>query len=246
MLVEKMFRFEEISRAAEGNWFALYEDLGIDTRKPNKGGQCPVCGGDDRAHYKKDGALYCRNCHLLHPNQLIMAVMGWDFRTYCDRMGNMLGLSHNSEPIPKGKNGVPGLTIKKAQKYKDRYMNFCDEYGDLITLWHDGKWLDDKEPSLGTYAGSGDVIAIDEVIHEELKKAGIESRFYGSADRAILAFCSKAGLAVMGVSVGDISSFAYSAAAGADIVTIHKGVIKIIENDEAKEIMRRKRNENHI
>ena len=56
--------WRDIEPRLSGRWFEILEAFGIETRKLNKNGPCPNCGGVDRAHFfERDGRvlLYCRH-----------------------------------------------------------------------------------------------------------------------------------------------------------------------------------------
>lgn len=58
-----MIDWHDVERSASGRWFEILEAFGVATRKLNRNGPCPTCGGNDRAHYfERDGRtlLYCR------------------------------------------------------------------------------------------------------------------------------------------------------------------------------------------
>jgi phage/plasmid primase-like uncharacterized protein len=74
--------------------------------------ECPLCGGNDRAHWREDNgriALFCRHCaadSMKSPESVIMEKFAMDFKQFCDDMINYLNLT----PIEKRKE------IKKANK----------------------------------------------------------------------------------------------------------------------------------
>ena len=60
---------DKVEPKLRGMWQEFFESVGISVGAikgvNSKNGPCPLCGGDDRAHYRDvDGrlSLYCRSC----------------------------------------------------------------------------------------------------------------------------------------------------------------------------------------
>ena len=79
----------EIAPKMLGLWPEFFANIGIDVGvmrgQNSKNGPCPLCGGDDRAHWRDvDGrlALFCRACandRMKSPEDVAMEVTGWTF-----------------------------------------------------------------------------------------------------------------------------------------------------------------------
>lgn len=56
---------DQVISAAEGQWYEVLNNHGIEVPRPNKHGPCPVCGGTDRFHFMDKGGTgnwHCRKC----------------------------------------------------------------------------------------------------------------------------------------------------------------------------------------
>ena len=84
------YDYKTVSLAATGSWEAILSAHGIEMRKLNQNGPCPLCGGHDRAHFfEREGRImnYCRHgCgnsgpgnEVSTPEYLIMEKNGWQF-----------------------------------------------------------------------------------------------------------------------------------------------------------------------
>lgn len=97
-----MIDWRDIERSAAGRWFEILEAFGVATRKLNKNGPCPICGGNDRAHYfEREGRtlLYCRqgcgnagsgNC-VSTPEHLLQQHNRWSFPDMVKAVADYLG-----------------------------------------------------------------------------------------------------------------------------------------------------------
>lgn len=94
--------WRDIEQSANGRWFEILESFGIETRKLNRNGPCPTCGGNDRAHFfERDGRilLYCRggcgnsgggNC-VSTPEHLLQEHNRWSFPEMVRQIAEYLG-----------------------------------------------------------------------------------------------------------------------------------------------------------
>lgn len=94
--------WRDIEQSANGRWFEILEAFGIETRKLNRNGPCPTCGGNDRAHFfERDGRilLYCRggcgnsgggNC-VSTPEHLLQEHNRWSFPEMVRQIAEYLG-----------------------------------------------------------------------------------------------------------------------------------------------------------
>ena len=84
------YDYKTVSQAATGSWEAILSAHGIEMRKLNQNGPCPLCDGHDRAHFfEREGRImnYCRHgCgnsgpgnEVSTPEYLIMQKNGWQF-----------------------------------------------------------------------------------------------------------------------------------------------------------------------
>lgn len=88
----------DIKPKLAGLWGDIFESIGISIPrfkgKNSLNGPCPLCGGEDRAHWRdSDGhlCLYCRNCapDTMHsPESVFMAVCGVSFPVMVEQLAN--------------------------------------------------------------------------------------------------------------------------------------------------------------
>jgi phage/plasmid primase-like uncharacterized protein len=86
---------------ARGRWHEILPQLGIDARfLCNKHGTCPICGGRDRFRFDDrdgSGSYYCNQCGPGVGLILIRKLHGWDHKTACREVDNIIG---NGKPAP--------------------------------------------------------------------------------------------------------------------------------------------------
>lgn len=94
--------WRDLEPRCSGRWFELLESFGIETRKLNRNGPCPNCGGTDRAHFfEREGRilLYCRhgcgnagdgNC-VSTPEHLLQQQNRWSFPEMVNAIADYLG-----------------------------------------------------------------------------------------------------------------------------------------------------------
>ena len=250
-----MIDYKQIEIAADGRWFEILDYYGIETRKPMKLGPCPLCGGNDRAHFKPDGALYCRKCpdkELHFPNEVLQMVQGWDFPTFCREMGDYLGIDDKSEPVKRYRPmcSLTSAQIREAnEKYEQvkddkRYVPFFHDL-QLVTLQYvydsgKTKWMHDRRPTWEARhgVGSGESILCD---HYEdylsVRKIAKDYRIEYSAGRSSETVINERILGkecYVFVNPGDLLSLNDAVCVGASAATIVNGGISIISNEKAK------------
>lgn len=104
----KRLDYNEIVEQLKGLWRDFLLQYGIEVPEISDGlntknHPCPLCGGDDRAHWREqDGrlALYCRNCafdKMKSPEDVIMEKMGIPFSELVMDAGNFV----NHVPIER-------------------------------------------------------------------------------------------------------------------------------------------------
>lgn len=86
--------WQDVQQAALGQWPDILKAHGVSFRPKRKNGPCPLCGGNDRAHFREsDGRvlLYCRHCgtHWADSVLLDLAFAG-DFNRMCNELGDWL------------------------------------------------------------------------------------------------------------------------------------------------------------
>lgn len=103
--------YHDIEPQMRGQWegFIANEtgiDAGLEGRQRGKNGECPVCGGNDRAHFREhDGRvfLFCRGAcgntdstwggnTCSTPEYLCMTIGGYDFSTLVERCAEWIGM----------------------------------------------------------------------------------------------------------------------------------------------------------
>ena len=95
----------EIAPKMLGLWPEFFANIGIDVGvmrgQNSKNGPCPLCGGDDRAHWRDvDGrlALYCRHCSdggMRSPEQVYMEATGRSFAQFVEDASNFVSFVPN-------------------------------------------------------------------------------------------------------------------------------------------------------
>jgi putative DNA primase/helicase len=93
-----MTRHVTIERA-QGRWRELLVRFGIDARYlRNSHGPCPLCGGRDRFRFDDrngSGSYFCNHCGASKGDgagiRLLMRFRGWDFRTACQEIDQIVG-----------------------------------------------------------------------------------------------------------------------------------------------------------
>ena len=100
--------FDTVERARH-RWREILPQLGIETRfLTNRHGPCPLCKGKDRFRFDDrdgTGSYYCNQCGAGSGVILIRKLRGWDHRTACDAIDEIIGmdapkLQPRAEPRP--------------------------------------------------------------------------------------------------------------------------------------------------
>lgn len=95
----EFYQWEDVCRRASGLWPDILSAYGIPFAHKQKNLPCPVCGGNDRAHYKhQDGKvlLHCRQAIGHEPNMwgdelLLELAFGGDFASMATELGRYVG-----------------------------------------------------------------------------------------------------------------------------------------------------------
>lgn len=95
----------EIAPKMLGLWPEFFANIGIDVGvmrgQNSKNGPCPLCGGDDRAHWRDvDGrlSLYCRSCaadSMKAPEQVYMEATGRSFAEFVQDAASFISFVPN-------------------------------------------------------------------------------------------------------------------------------------------------------
>lgn len=95
----------EVEPKLRGMWQEFFESVGISVGAikgvNSKNCPCPLCGGDDRAHWRDvDGrlSLYCRSCaadSMKAPEQVYMEATGRDFSQFVQDAANFVSFVPN-------------------------------------------------------------------------------------------------------------------------------------------------------
>lgn len=97
--MEDRYDWKDVAQRAMGMWPDILESYGIPFKPRQKNLPCPVCGGNDRAHYKmQDGKvlLHCRQAAGHDPNMwgdeiLLELAFGGDFSSMVNEIGRYVG-----------------------------------------------------------------------------------------------------------------------------------------------------------
>ena len=84
---------------ARHRWREILPQLGIDMRfLVNAHGPCPICGGKDRFRFddkEGEGSYFCNQCGAGSGLILIRKLHGWDHKTACDKIDEIIGRDGN-------------------------------------------------------------------------------------------------------------------------------------------------------
>jgi phage/plasmid primase-like uncharacterized protein len=115
----------DIEPHLRGLWPDVFRQYGIEVGdfkgRNTKNGACPLCGGDDRAHFRDDNgrvSLYCRHCaadSMKSAENVIMEYLAIDFKQFVDDMTKYLNLT----PIEKRE------TVKKKNQKVSFNLPIC-------------------------------------------------------------------------------------------------------------------------
>lgn len=114
--------YKEVSAAANHAWDAILPAMGIELRKLNLNGPCPICQGHDRAHFfERQGRImsYCRQgCgnsgpsnEVSTPEHLLMTINSWSFPQMVEAVASFLNVTPR-EQLDRYR----VVSIAKAQK----------------------------------------------------------------------------------------------------------------------------------
>lgn len=123
-----MADYREFEHLLLGQWHDVLSMYGIDIPqmkgKNSVNHPCPLCGGDDRAHWREEEgrlALFCRNCayeSMKSPEQVIMEATGIDFPELCNNLAEFCN-HQQPEDIKKAQNRAksnPARNLPKDHK----------------------------------------------------------------------------------------------------------------------------------
>lgn len=97
-----MIRYRDVEPKARGRWLEIMDSFGIHIPrfrgKNSENGPCPLCGGDDRAHWRAANgriALFCRSCaadSMKSPESVLMEKFNWSFPQFVSEVFRFLHL----------------------------------------------------------------------------------------------------------------------------------------------------------
>ena len=93
-----MIDFERVKAEANGKWPNILQALGIDVGN-GKHGPCPACGGEDRFRFEDvdsrdgiaKGAYYCSQCEPGGGINLVMKVLGVEYKEAMETIAKIVG-----------------------------------------------------------------------------------------------------------------------------------------------------------
>lgn len=139
---------------ARGRWREILPRLGVGAEfLRNKHGPCPICGGTDRYRFDDrdgEGTYFCNQCGAGSGLILVRKLHGWDFKTACDAIDNIIGTARPAEPSPNPVDDpekrrraiVKALNGADDQRVVDRYLVgrglavTSDTLRGHVGLWH--------------------------------------------------------------------------------------------------------------
>ncbi len=105
---------------ARGRWSEILPRLGIDAQfLRNRHGPCPLCGGKDRFRFDDldgTGSYYCNQCGPGAGIILVRKRHGWDFKTACDEIDNIIGTDPPRPPRPAPPPKSPASRLAKIER----------------------------------------------------------------------------------------------------------------------------------
>jgi putative DNA primase/helicase len=132
---------------ARDRWREILPRLGIDTRfLVNKHGPCPLCGGKDRFRFDDrdgSGSYFCNQCGPGPGIMLVRKLHGWDHKTACDEIDNIIGDSDRPRqapaPIGRDEGGRAAAVRRALAEAQD---------GDVVAAYLRRRGLADSSPVL--------------------------------------------------------------------------------------------------
>lgn len=130
-------RYEDIEPMMRDRWDQFFlQELGIEVPDRHKKNMpCPVCGGDDRAHFRNDEGrlfLYCRHgcgsggSNSTSPEELVMKLGGIDFPELVKRAAEFSGYAahnytqhktHNTKPKAPRTVAESALSVSEIKRW---------------------------------------------------------------------------------------------------------------------------------
>jgi putative DNA primase/helicase len=123
-------RFNTIERA-QHRWREILPQLGVDTRFiTKKAGPCPICGGRDRFCFDDKngvGTYFCRRCGAGTGVMLLCKLHGWDHKTACDKIDEIIGQDGN-QTAPQTRAADPANEkARRLYRIRRTLSEACDE-----------------------------------------------------------------------------------------------------------------------
>ena len=134
--------YKEFSHELNGLWVSVLAEFGIDVGNfkglNTKNSSCPLCGGDDRAHWREQAgriALYCRNCtdgSMKSPEDVIMESTGINFNDLVIQLSNFvnhtpLEVLNKAKQVRSAKptTNMP-LDHKQDHELCEKFLKLCE------------------------------------------------------------------------------------------------------------------------
>lgn len=180
-----MLDYIDIEPQMRGQWEGfIANETGVnpnlDGKSRGKNGECPICGGNDRAHFREhDGRvfLFCRggcgntnstwgNDTCSTPEYICMTLGGYDFPTLVERCAEWLNIPHEKS-VPKASKTRRAKSAPKTlaqSNNKEPFYNSTEDYENSKKV--NKQTLKDtaSESKAPKFVNVNDVVALSEVM----------------------------------------------------------------------------------
>jgi putative DNA primase/helicase len=120
-----MLTAQQIKEQAQGKWFGIYNQLGIDVGNNGKHTSCPCCGGKDRFRVDKDGSGYiCSVCGAGDALSLIRKRLALPFPEVLEKVASMVGCVEVESYKPE-KQKNPTVALRKLYQTSKPIQETC-------------------------------------------------------------------------------------------------------------------------
>lgn len=130
-----MIDYREIVGHMDGQWGEFFNSVGLQIPQMkgvnSKNMPCPLCGGDDRAHWRDESGrlvLYCRNCaadKCKSPEDVYQELTGCGFRDLVVAVSSFLGISEETY-------------VPDTRSWHEKILSACEQKNAVDFLEHAG------------------------------------------------------------------------------------------------------------
>lgn len=189
-----MLDYIDIEPQMRGQWEGfIASETGVnpnlDGKSRGKNGECPICGGNDRAHFREhDGRvfLFCRggcgntnstwgNDTCSTPEYICMTLGGYDFPTLVERCADWLNIPHekpkprankpirtSSTPANLAQSSKDKPFYKSPEDYEKAQQDSVSKTADKERVEHESQ--DNNQSNRPKFVNVNDVVALSEAV----------------------------------------------------------------------------------